>query len=94
MSAKRIASHGIEMFDFEHAGESLVVISVPTPTPAHALTDAEHEVARDAIDGLSNAEIARRRGRSARTIANQLASIYRKLGVTSRCELAALLSTK
>ncbi|NVB85610.1 MAG: helix-turn-helix transcriptional regulator [Kofleriaceae bacterium] len=90
----RESARGVEMFEVEHAGESLVVISVPIPEPAHVLTDAEHEVARDAIEGLSNAEIAQRRRRSARTIANQLASIYRKLGVTSRCELAALLSTK
>jgi DNA-binding NarL/FixJ family response regulator len=82
------------VFELEHAGESLVVISVPIPEPAYVLTETEHEVARDAIDGLSNAEIAHRRRRSARTIANQLASIYRKLGVASRYELAALLSTK
>ncbi len=85
---------GAEVFELEHAGQSLIVISVPVPRPTRALTDAEYDVARDAIEGFSNAEIARRRGRSARTVANQLASIYRKLGVTSRAELAAILSTK
>jgi DNA-binding NarL/FixJ family response regulator len=55
------------------------------------LSPAEREVARDAVDGRSNAEIAQRRGRTVRTIANQLASIYRKLGVGSRAELAVLV---
>jgi DNA-binding NarL/FixJ family response regulator len=43
----------------------------------------------DAAAGLSNAAIARARGRSPRTIANQLQSIYRKLGVASRAEMTA-----
>ena len=41
------------------------------------------------LAGLANAAIARRRGTSARTVANQVASIFRKLGVQSRAELAA-----
>lgn len=57
-----------------------------------SLAPAEREVARLAADGLSNEEIARARGTAARTIANQLASIYRKLGVGSRVELIALLA--
>lgn len=32
-------------------------------------------------EGHSNAEIARARGTSARTVANQLAGLFRKLGV-------------
>jgi DNA-binding NarL/FixJ family response regulator len=52
------------------------------------LTDAEAEVVRLALAGLGNAEIARRRGTCERTVANQLASIFRKLGVASRSELA------
>jgi len=52
------------------------------------LSAAEREVARLAASGLSNAEIARARGASPRTIANQLASIYGKLGVDSRAQLA------
>ena len=55
------------------------------------LTPAERMIALDAAAGLSNATIAARRRRSVRTIANQLASIYRKLGVGSRAELAAHL---
>lgn len=44
----------------------------------------------DLLDGQSNAEIAARRGRSARTVANQVAAVLRKLGVSSRIELIAL----
>jgi DNA-binding CsgD family transcriptional regulator len=57
-----------------------------------ALTAAENEVLACAAAGLSNAEIARRRGKSLRTIANQLASAYRKLGVSGRQEVLAQLN--
>lgn len=54
------------------------------------LTAAERKVAALAIDGCSDAEIAARRGTSRSTVANQLGRIYRKLGVVSRAELAAV----
>ena len=82
----------IDVFDVEVGGETLVVVSVLVGRELdHGLTAAEREVALDAARGLSNVMIARGRSRSPRTIANQLASIYRKLGVASRAELAALL---
>lgn len=56
------------------------------------LTEAEAEVVRLVLDGRSNKEIAAARATSERTVANQLASIYRKLGVNSRSELASRLS--
>lgn len=43
------------------------------------LTPAERAVAYFAIDGLSNAEIAERRGTRVRTVEKQLSSINRKL---------------
>ena len=49
------------------------------------------EVALLALAGHTNAAIAARRESAARTVANQLQSIYRKLGVTTRAELAARL---
>jgi DNA-binding CsgD family transcriptional regulator len=39
------------------------------------------------LRGASNQDIARTRGVSVRTVANQLAAVYRKLGVRSRAEL-------
>jgi DNA-binding CsgD family transcriptional regulator len=62
-----------------------------------ALTPAESEVAALVLVGRSNADIARVRGASKRTVANQVASVFRKLGVRSRLELivhAPLLGTK
>ncbi|MDB4987035.1 MAG: hypothetical protein JWN04_2213 [Myxococcaceae bacterium] len=53
------------------------------------LTSAERHVARALIEGLSHREIALARGVSARTVASQVASIYRKLSVSGRRELAA-----
>lgn len=52
-----------------------------------ALTATEHEVALLLLEGKSNAVIAKARRTSARTVANQVASILRKLGVDSRREL-------
>lgn len=54
------------------------------------LSPAEYGIACDAMAGLSNREIARKRGRAVRTVANQLAKVYLELG--SRAELAALLA--
>lgn len=55
------------------------------------LTDAERDVVMLVILGLSNKEVAEQRACSARTVANQLASAYRKLEVGSRGELVARL---
>ena len=43
-------------------------------------------------DGLMSQEIAALRRRSVRTVENQLAAIFRKLGVSSRAELLVLLT--
>lgn len=56
------------------------------------LTDAEQEVLTLVLDGYDNASIAEARKSSPRTVANHLASIFRKLGVSSRAELAAKIS--
>ena len=53
------------------------------------LTQAEHDIVQQLLAGSSNAQIATSRRRSVRTVANQIASIYRKLGVASRSDLAA-----
>ena len=72
-------------------GEEFAVLSVPMVDNGllDALSAAEREVARLLLEGNSNAAIARERGTSPRTVANQLAALYRKLGVRSRAELAA-----
>ena len=57
---------------------------------ASGLTPSESEVMAHLVAGRSNAEIAVLRGSSPRTVANQVASVFRKLGVASRLELVAL----
>jgi DNA-binding CsgD family transcriptional regulator len=54
------------------------------------LTASELEVARLARANHSNAAIAALRGSSARTVANQMASVFDKLGVGSRCALVMI----
>ncbi len=56
------------------------------------LSNAEQDVCRMLLSGLANADVARRRGTSVRTVANQCASIYGKLAVCSRGELRAKLA--
>lgn len=56
-----------------------------------ALTPAERAVVAHALDGHGTRAIAVMRGTTERTVANQLASAYRKLGVGSRRELSAKL---
>lgn len=77
---------------FTIGGEELAVITVPAIAATHfdQLTGAENGVCRLVLAGLSNARIAEVRRTSVRTVGNQISAIYRKLGVVSRSELAAL----
>lgn len=56
------------------------------------LTTAERVVAELASTGASYKDIANQLGRSPATIRNQLHSIYAKLGVKNKAELAYRLS--
>jgi DNA-binding CsgD family transcriptional regulator len=56
-----------------------------------SLTEAERDVALRAARGASTATIARARSTSLRTVEHQLEGAFRKLGVSSRAELAARL---
>ena len=55
------------------------------------LTPAQREVCLLIVEGLSNAEISGRRSVSVHTTANHIVSVFRRLGVGSRGELAAKL---
>ena len=55
------------------------------------LSAAERSVVLDLLAGASRGDIALSRGTSQRTVANQMASIFRKLRVGSRIELLAVL---
>jgi DNA-binding CsgD family transcriptional regulator len=74
-------------------GRSLWVISVRRPDlefPAR-LSAAEAAVVRELVAGRSHAQIASLRRTSLRTVANQLAAVFRKLSVSGRGELIACL---
>lgn len=54
------------------------------------MTPSELHVAQLAAEGFSNADIARVRGTSIRTVANQMASVLRQVGAASRRHIAIL----
>lgn len=84
---------GLRASPLLHEEVEYLVVSYPTdPRPELAsLSPSEREVAMLTLRGLSNQDIARARGVAVRTVANQLASIFKKLGVGSRTELATVL---
>lgn len=64
----------------------------PVAPSAAMLSDAERAVVAGILGGKRPAAIARERGTSTRTVAKQIASIYKKLGVSSRREALLLLA--
>jgi DNA-binding CsgD family transcriptional regulator len=80
--------------ELEVSGEELVSIRSPIPMRLDLeskMSAAETHVAWLTCDGLSNREIAEIRGSSERTVANQIGSLFQKLGIARRTELAMLL---
>jgi DNA-binding CsgD family transcriptional regulator len=76
---------------FRNAGEELAVIAIPLDDPPLFLdlTPAERAVARLIVEGRSDADIAKARGVSKRTVANQIASILEKTRARSRVDFVA-----
>lgn len=73
----------------------VLVLDLELPeAPLPELTPSEREVATLVADGLSNGEIAEAREVSERTVANQIRSIFQKLGVCSRWDLALLMTRR
>jgi DNA-binding CsgD family transcriptional regulator len=75
---------------FQLGDDDYVVFVMPS---VEALTCAEEQVVRLIVEGRSNDEIARVRRTATRTVANQVAHIFRKLGVDRRAELVALMTS-
>jgi len=63
----------------------------PPPVSQRSLTKREREIAALVCEGLTNGQIARRLVISRRTVDTHVASIYAKLGVSSRVQLATWL---
>lgn len=87
-------SEELRILRFSFRGEqfaALVENLEPQGVPC-ALTPAERQVACMLRSGASNRKIAQARGTSLHTVANQIASLMKKLGAGSRVELALRLS--
>lgn len=63
----------------------------PIPPPADGLTQREREVALLVADGLRSREVAERLGIASQTVKSHLKTIFDKLGVRNRVELARRL---
>lgn len=83
---------GLSVANLEAPSQATLVLSFPlrADLPLQRLSDSEAAVILLALQGLSNLEIAGVRATSPRTVANQLASAYRKLGGVSRACLKAV----
>jgi len=81
---------GLRSSTVDLGGDQYLVLSFPTPVWSlpGCLSAAEREVALALLRGETNETIASVRNTSVRTVANQVASIFAKLGVNSRIELA------
>ncbi len=63
----------------------------PAVSPADGLTQREREVALLVADGLRSREVAERLGIASQTVKSHLKTIFDKLGVRNRVELARRL---
>jgi DNA-binding NarL/FixJ family response regulator len=88
------ARSSLVMGELAVGGETLIALGYrdETALALSSLTLAERQVAHAVLDGRSQREIALERGVSERTVASQVASIYRKIGVSGRRELTAKLA--
>ncbi len=96
--AKGALGRAAERFDVPLGDgiDEVAVLALPAAQNAvlfARLTVAEREVAGVIVTGASTASIARSRGTSEHTVANQLRRIYQKLGVRTRAELVHAFRT-
>jgi len=66
----------------------------PAPSAADGLTNREREVALLVADGLRSREVAERLGIASQTVKSHLKTIFDKLGVRNRVELARRLEQR
>jgi len=80
------AASGWRCSRFQFGADQYLVVSARRPdlTFPSRLSEAEASVVRDLVGGFSYAKIAEKRSKSVRTIANQIAAAFRKLGVSGR----------
>ena len=88
------AAHGLELgparLDEVRAdGRWVISVQVPGETFRDRLSPSEWAVTQLAIEGEAHTRIASRRGTAIRTVANQLAAAFEKLGASGRSALRA-----
>lgn len=71
--------------------QDMFLLKVRPRTAVDDLSKRELEIARHFANGLTNKEIAREADLSPATVRNHLSSIYLKLGVNNKAELATML---
>ena len=94
IGSTRLMREQLEKARVTRIGPTLLLLSVLAEatldaSAAGCLTAAERAVVELTLSGLSNVAIASKRQCSPRTVANQLAVAYKKLGISSRRELRA-----
>ncbi|MGQ0622072.1 MAG: response regulator transcription factor [Panacagrimonas sp.] len=89
-AAGQTVTHGRLCVRCEPLGE-LLVLTIWKAGPLDRLTAREHEVVMAVSQGLSFKQAARKIGVAPSTVANHLYRVYRKLGVSSRTELATIV---
>lgn len=94
-----VPPRGLVAHRFDIGGDAFAVLEFPiadfgASRLASSLSGSERDVMRLMLEGKTNSEIARDRRRAVRTVANQVASIFKKLGIGSRCELYALAAQR
>jgi DNA-binding NarL/FixJ family response regulator len=93
LAAAEQAPSGLQVSQVVLGTERFAVLSFPLAPISlpESLSDAERAVARALLAGASNRQIAAARRTSVRTVANQMASLLRKLGARSRMEAIAAI---
>jgi len=82
----------LQVDDQEHAAvpptpTQIPAESAPVPTPA-VLSARERQIANAVAEGMSNRDIATALGITEQTVKNHLTTIFAKMKVTSRLQLA------
>jgi DNA-binding CsgD family transcriptional regulator len=88
--ASRVAFH-VESAPGQREDRQLVSSARLELCLTRRLSASELAVVSLLVEGKNHVEIARHRGSAARTVANQIASVYRKLGISGRIDLLCYL---
>jgi DNA-binding CsgD family transcriptional regulator len=91
----RVRGGEVEVEVVDLGSDELLLLSWPVEAhpAATTLTPAERAIIRRIAGGESNAQIARARGTSSRTVANQVASLLARFAVRSRHALPGVVGS-